>query len=153
MLLVGMLGAALPARAADVLLKVDATAVGGRTLSLDLAGLDALPQVSFSSSTPWTQGVHKFSGPALKTILDLVGAKKGIALAVALNNYSVKIPVNETEAEAPVVVTRIDDKTYGVRDKGPLWVLYPFDSSPKYRTEVNDARSIWQLTKLTVVPQ
>lgn len=153
LLTMALLVAATPARAGDVLLKVDATAVGGRAMSFDLAALDALPRISFSTSTPWTQGVRTFSGPSLRSILDLAGAKDGIVLAVALNNYSVRIPVKDAEAEAPVIVTRMDDKTYGVRDKGPLWVLYPFDSSPKYRTEVNDARSIWQLTKLTVVPR
>lgn len=150
--IMALLPLATAAHAGDVLLTVNATAVGGRTISFDLAALDALPQLSFKTSTPWTKGVMTFSGPALKTILDRAGATKGIALAIALNDYSVKIPVADADAAAPVVVTRIDGKTYGVRAKGPLWVLYPFDSSPKYRTEVNDARSIWQLTKLTVTP-
>jgi hypothetical protein len=37
-----------------------------------------------------------------------------------------------------------------VRDKGPLWVIYPYDSDD-YRSEVIYSRSIWQLDRLEVV--
>ena len=39
-----------------------------------------------------------------------------------------------------------------VRDKGPLWIVYPYDSNPDYQTEEIYARSIWQLEKITVKP-
>ena len=37
-----------------------------------------------------------------------------------------------------------------VREKGPLWVIYPFDSDPEYQTEVIYSRSIWQLDRIVV---
>ncbi|MBI1218193.1 MAG: oxidoreductase [Rhodobacteraceae bacterium] len=139
-----------PARADDPILTVDATGVGGTAKSFDLAALDALPQQRFRTSTPWTPGVDDYAGPSLKDVLDAAGAKSGVAVAVAINDYRIEIPVAEIEAAAPVVVTRINGETFSVRDKGPLWILYPFDSDSRYRTELNDARSIWQLTSITV---
>jgi hypothetical protein len=35
-----------------------------------------------------------------------------------------------------------------LREKGPLWVIYPYDSDPAYRTEETYSRSIWQLNRL-----
>ena len=37
-----------------------------------------------------------------------------------------------------------------VRDKGPLWVVYNFDSNPEFQTEVMYSRSIWQLDRIVV---
>lgn len=38
-----------------------------------------------------------------------------------------------------------------VRDKGPLWVIYPYDSDPALQSEVTYARSIWQLVRIEAV--
>jgi hypothetical protein len=35
-----------------------------------------------------------------------------------------------------------------VRDKGPLWLVYPYDSVSAYQTEVIYARSIWQVKQM-----
>ncbi len=35
-----------------------------------------------------------------------------------------------------------------LRDKGPLWIVYPFDTDPMYRSEVIYANSIWQLEQI-----
>jgi hypothetical protein len=45
----------------------------------------------------------------------------------------------------------MDGNAMSVRDKGPLWVIYPYDSDAAYRTEVIYSRSIWQLDRLEVV--
>ena len=39
-----------------------------------------------------------------------------------------------------------------VRDKGPLWIVYPFDSSEEYQAELIYSRSIWQLVRIEVLP-
>jgi len=70
---------------------------------------------------------------------------------VALNDYAVTIPVADLEDAAPILATRMNGETMSVRDKGPYWVVFPYDSDPKYSTETNYARSIWQLNRLKVV--
>ena len=44
-----------------------------------------------------------------------------------------------------------DGKPLSVRDKGPIWLLYPFDSDAQYQTEVIYARSIWQIERMEVL--
>ena len=42
----------------------------------------------------------------------------------------------------------IDGKPIGVREKGPLFVMYPFDERPELRTSVHFSRCIWQLKSI-----
>ena len=45
---------------------------------------------------------------------------------------------------------QIDDKPIPVREKGPLFVVYPFDSRAELRTSTYYERSIWQLKALEI---
>ena len=50
-----------------------------------------------------------------------------------------------------VIVARLmDDKPMPVREKGPLFVVYPFDSAAELRTSTYYERSIWQLKALDI---
>ena len=37
-----------------------------------------------------------------------------------------------------------------VREKGPLWIVYPYDSNIAFQTETIYARSIWQLDRISI---
>ena len=37
-----------------------------------------------------------------------------------------------------------------VRDKGPFFVIYPYDSKPELKSQVYYARSVWQVKRLEV---
>ena len=57
--------------------------------------------------------------------------------------------LNNSTAKFKVIVARLmDDKPIPVREKGPLFVVYPFDSSAELRTSTYYERSIWQLKAL-----
>ena len=43
-----------------------------------------------------------------------------------------------------------DGEYMPVRDKGPLFIVYPFDSRPELRHQRFYARSAWQLARLDV---
>ncbi|MGR3607464.1 MAG: oxidoreductase, partial [Sulfitobacter sp.] len=36
------------------------------------------------------------------------------------------------------------------RGKGPLWIVYPYDNNPSYKTETIYSRSIWQMDRIAV---
>ena len=38
-----------------------------------------------------------------------------------------------------------------LRDKGPLWLVYPYDADTAYQSEVIYARSVWQLDRIEVL--
>nr|WP_255522161.1 molybdopterin-binding protein [Paracoccus sp. NBH48] len=79
------------------------------------------------------------------------GIDEGTVSAVAINDYAVQIPVDEVTADYPIVAFQQNGQAMSVRDKGPLWVIYPYDSDPALQSEVTYARSIWQLVRIEVV--
>ncbi len=147
-----VLGMATPALGQDVMpLQVTTSDNDATVIELSLEALDTLEQVTFSTTTIWTDGDVQFSGVPLKALLaDLEVDGKSLEM-VALNDYAVTMPVADLEDGAPILATRMDGETMSVRDKGPYWVVFPYDSDPKYNTETNYARSIWQLNRLRVV--
>lgn len=116
------------------------------TLSID--DLDALPQVTFETSTIWTEGIITFSGPSLTKVLESVDAGQNTIRAFALNDYNMVISPMGADDTYPIVATRMNGERFSVRDRGPLWLVYPYDSDPDFRDEKIYAQSIWQLHKL-----
>ncbi|WP_435988354.1 sugar phosphate nucleotidyltransferase [Sulfitobacter sp. SH24] len=71
--------------------------------------------------------------------------------ATAINDYAVEIPLEDAVEEGPIIAYKMDGAVMSLRDKGPLWIVYPFDNNPNYSTEVTYARSIWQLDRIEVL--
>lgn len=130
---------------------LDVVRSDGSAEQFTIQDLDALRQVTFTTATIWTDGEILFSGVPLSSLMEAVGAKGTTLRLTALNDYGIDMPVADLEEDAPIVATRIDGRTIPVREKGPFWVVYPFDSSPEYRTEVIYSRSVWQLSRLAVL--
>ncbi|MBZ8117740.1 oxidoreductase [Roseovarius sp. LXJ103] len=123
---------------------------GGGTAVFDDAMLGDLPSVSFETSTVWTDSISTFSGPTLRSVLDRVGAGPGNITAMAINKYEASISQEYILDNAPIIANRLDGAPFGLRQKGPLWVIFPYDSDITFRTKKIYAMSIWQLEKLTV---
>ncbi|MGV8954874.1 MAG: oxidoreductase, partial [Cypionkella sp.] len=101
--------------------------------------------------TVWTEGLSQFSGPSLATLLDRVGAGDGNLQLSALNDYSVEVLRSMIGETAPIIANRMNGKEFSRRDKGPLWVVFPYDSSDDFRTENTYIASVWQLSRITVL--
>ena len=69
----------------------------------------------------------------------------------ALNDYRVDLPFDDTQRHAVLLARLLDDKPMSVRDKGPLFIIYPFDAEPSLRTTVYFSRSAWQLRSIEVL--
>jgi hypothetical protein len=122
----------------------------GATAVFDMAMLQALPQHSFVTQTPWYDAARKFTGPLLRDVLAVAGAKGHTLRAQALNDYTVDLPYEDTQRFAVLLARLLDDKPMSVRDKGPLFIIYPFDSNDELRNAVYYSRSTWQLKSLDV---
>ena len=116
----------------------------------DMAMLEALPQHSFTTATPWFKEARRFSGPLLRDVLAAAGAKGTALRAVALNDYKVEIPVEDALKYRVVMATRLDGQPMPLREKGPLFIIYPYDESADLRSERFYSRSAWQLRTLEV---
>lgn len=123
----------------------------GETAVFDMAMLESLGTDEIVTETIWTPGTHRFEGVRLKTLLDRLAAEGAHIEARAINDYTVEIPASDATADGPILAYAMDGAPMSRRDKGPLWVIYPFSASPEFRTEVIYSRSIWQLDRLHIV--
>jgi hypothetical protein len=115
------------------------------TSEFDLAMLEALPKTSFKTSSPWTEAGTSFDGVSLKDLAQAVGAKGTKVTARALNDYASSFPLDEAAASGCIVAYRMNGEVMTPRDKGPLWIIYPFDDRPELKTETNYSHCVWQL--------
>lgn len=122
----------------------------GNEAALDMAMLSALPQHTFTTNTPWSKEPIKFTGPKLAEVLKLVKAKGSSIKASAINDYQITIPLEDANRFDVVVARLMNDQPIPVREKGPLFVIYPFDSNADFRTSTYYERSIWQLKSLEI---
>jgi len=135
----------------ETLLEVGAEPESGPAVEFDLTRLDTLQTRSFQTSTPWTEGVQRFSGPSLVDVLAAAAFVGNQVRAEALNSYHAVLAVPEPQDPYPILCTRIDGRVLSVRDKGPIWIMYPFDSDERYRTETFFGASVWHLVRLVVL--
>jgi len=117
---------------------------------LDMKMIEALPQHSFTTRTPWYDKPVKFTGPLLADVLKLVKADGQTIGATAINDYRITIPTSDASQHGVIMARLIDDQPIAVRDKGPLFIVYPFDTAAALRSSVYYERSIWQLKALHI---
>ena len=122
----------------------------GELAVFDMAMIEKLPQHSFTTRTPWYDKPVKFTGPLLADVLTAAKASGTTVSAVAINDYKINIPVEDIARRGVLMARLIDEQPIPVRSKGPLFVVYPFDSATELRSSVYYERSIWQLKALEI---
>lgn len=122
----------------------------GGTLVLDRAMLTALPQHEVRTTTEWTDGVKVFRGPLVSDVLAAAGADGSVVAATALNDYSVEIPMADFRTYPVILALWMDGAALTVRDKGPIWIVYPRDDFDELRSSEMNSRWIWQLRSLEI---
>jgi len=112
--------------------------------------LEQLGTTGFETSTPWYTGLVRFDGVPMRRLMEAVGARGERASAVALNDYSTEIPVADFFRYDVLLALKRDGQYMPVRDKGPLFIVYPFDSNPELQHQRFYSRSVWQLARLVI---
>lgn len=118
--------------------------------TFDAAMLEALPKRTTTASTPWYPQKTEFEGPLGAALLDLVGASGTVLKVTALNDYAVEIPLADLRKWPVILATKINGKPISVREKGPIFVIYPFDEEPSLYNELYFGRSAWQVKTIEV---
>jgi hypothetical protein len=153
----GAIGRAAPSRLAAPTEKPILTIAGkigltnkGETAQFDRAMLESLGMVSFATTTPWYKGAVTFEGVPLRKVMESVGASGERIVAVALNDYSVEVPMDDVAKYNVILALKRDGEYMPVRDKGPLFIVYPFDSDPELKSQKFYSRSVWQVARLEI---
>ena len=116
----------------------------------DAAMLAALPRRTITTSTPWHDGPRTFEGPLLRAVLAAVGATGRNLKVEALNDYAADVPFADALTYDVILADRIDGAPIPVRERGPLFIIYPFDQVPSLRNEQYYERAVWQVKSIEV---
>lgn len=123
---------------------------GGKGLiaRFDRAMLEALAQREIATETPWHDGVPRFTGPKAAALIAAVQATGAVARTIALNEYVVEIPMSDWRDDRFILATRLNGAAMAVREKGPIFVIYPYRGVPKEEVGLLYNKSIWQLSRV-----
>ncbi len=122
----------------------------GDEARFDRPMLEALGTTSFKATTPWFEGAVEFEGVPMTRLLHAVGASGDKITAVALNDYTTEIPVSDFDRFGVILALKRNGEYMSIRDKGPLFIIYPYDSQPELQNRRYYARSAWQVARLIV---
>lgn len=121
----------------------------GKQIHLTREDLQALPQTQFTTSTPWTLKAHTYQGPKLSLVIDKFEQPITSIQVFAYNGYAIDMKASEWQQYPFILAMQQDGKALTLRNKGPLWILLPFDENPKFSsTQSFLIQSIWQIEKI-----
>lgn len=139
----------VPAALAQTLTIVDETGDAPVTIELTLEEIEAMERHEIRTNTVWTDRTITFSGVRPATIAELISGAFTEVQATALNEFSVFVPLADFAPDADVIIaTRADGEPMAVRDNGPFWLMFNFDTLDQAGRTAAEQRSIWQLSRL-----
>jgi hypothetical protein len=145
--------ASLPQPAEKTILTVGgliSTTNTGDTARFDRPMLEAMARSEFVTQTPWYPDPVRFEGVPMDRLMREVGASGKSVIAYALNDYSTEIPISDFARYGVLFAIKRDGQYMPVRDKGPLFIVYPYDSAPELSHPQFYSRSAWQLSRLVI---
>jgi len=146
-------GADLPEPSGDVILTVTGRiehANRSGAAVFDRSMLENLGLTKLTTWTPWTIKEADFRGVLARSLMDAVGAEGTQVRAKALNDYEVTIPLSDFTEYRVILAMYKNGRELTKREKGPLWIVYPWTDHPELDDRPTRQKSIWQLIQLHV---
>ena len=133
-----------------IVLSIEAGANTGKTVELSVADLEKMGTTQIKTTTPWHEGIQVFEGVPLSRLMHHAAASGSRVQVIALNKYRTELPFSDFEKYRPILALKRNGQYMEVKDKGPLFIIYPFDEKPELKTEQFFGKSAWQVRTLTV---
>ncbi len=143
---------AVPVGAAEGLTMIRPESLGGAVEKVvTLAELRALPQVTIRTENEFADGLNDYTGPLARDVIQIIGRGTGTKVKLtAANDYAVEIDLQEFDDFDAIFALDMNGQAFSLRDKGPIWVMYPITDNPELQDPVYNTRLIWQLVRLEV---
>lgn len=125
---------------------------GAVIVEFDQAALEAVGRVEIRTNTPWDEGIVRYEGPLLRDLMAYVGMGDIDIEVLALNEYSSVVPHRDMRDTDVILAVRKNGEYMPISDKGPAFILYPFDSDSRLRDRIYYARSVWQVARIRPAP-
>jgi hypothetical protein len=145
-----LLAFASPADAEDTILTVTGNITAGAEVNMTLSDIEALGSARIVTTTPWHDGKVTFEGVPMSRLMEAVGANGTVAFVLALNNYSSEVPLSDFTRFEPILAYKKDGRVMGIADKGPLFIIYPYDDVAELKSELYYSRSAWQVRSIEI---
>jgi len=145
-------GMAIPEPSGPVILTVDGKIRSGKPVRFDLATLESLGLIRFTTPTNWTAQPSTFEGVPLSALLDAVGVdpKATTLNLTALNDFESPAPIVDARKWPVMLALKRDGEYMSRRERGPVWVIYPQHAYPELGQREYLSRWVWQLKAITV---
>ena len=127
---------------------------GGQKLVLEREELEAFPQTTVITRSPYFDGEVAFSGPTLKRIIENFGLSGETQITFrALNDYQVSGNLEEVLGLDAIIATRINSNLMSIRERGPFWIILPLSDRPELDDENYHRFMVWQLNAIRLEKQ
>jgi hypothetical protein len=124
--------------------------VTGGEMNLTLAEIEAMGTARIVTTTPWHDGRVTFEGVPMARFLEAVGAHGTSAHVQALNDFSIDIPLSDLTRFEAIMAFKTDGNYMEIADKGPLFIVFPYDDVEEVRNAQFHARSVWQIHSIEI---
>jgi hypothetical protein len=145
-------GMAIPEPTGPVILTVSGRIKSGKPVRFDLATLESLGLIRFTTMTSWTTEPAAFEGVLLSALLDVVGADPAATSLnlIALNDFENPAPIEDSRKWPVMLALKRDGEYMSRRDRGPIWIIYPQHVYPELGQREYFSRWVWQLKAIVV---
>jgi hypothetical protein len=117
---------------------------------LTMTQLKQFPVSTIISNTPWTSEGTVFTGVKLSDLAKIQSLRGNMFKVTALNNYWSTISQDDIEKYEPILAYAVNGKMMSVREKGPLWVIFPLSDFNQEQDERLHSQMVWQVKSIDV---
>ncbi|WP_025675357.1 molybdopterin-dependent oxidoreductase [Salinivibrio socompensis] len=122
-------------------------------IEFDQERLSRLPVIELDTHTPWTQGLQKFKGVRLSTLLDHANVPRFQEITLrSMNRYQSQLAWDDIRQYQPIIAFERNGQPMTIRTLGPLWLIFPLDDHPQLQSERFHQAMVWQLTNIEIEP-
>ncbi|MFP2768544.1 molybdopterin-binding protein [Oceanisphaera sp. KMM 10153] len=124
-------------------------------LDFTLSELQALPQADIITAHPWVTRPHHYRGVDLNRLMArLFGHRRVVTLYLeTLNGFSVAVDWSKLSPFGSIIAWQDDELVMSRRNKGPLWLMLPFDRVPEVQQADFLHFMAWQLRGIRVLSE
>jgi hypothetical protein len=121
-------------------------------VTFDIPMLERLGLIRFTTPTAWTDVPVTFEGILLSRLLEVLAVPGDVTelAMIALNDYQVAIPATDVRTWPVIIALKRDGHYMSIRNKGPLWVVYPRHAFPELEQAKHNSKWIWQLKEIVL---
>lgn len=122
----------------------------GASATFDMAMLESLPHHSIKTENPWEDGMTTYQGVLLRDLWAAVGARGAVMTLFALDDYHNDISSRDVQSIDVMLAYKREGAYMPIRNKGPLFVVFPFTDDPSLLTAARKDQSVWQVNRIGV---